>query len=384
MIYLDYAATTPTDPAVIDAVSDAMSDPLLMANPSAVHMAGRSSAAATDEAIGEVAALIRCDPRELILTSGATEANNLALIGAARYRADRGRHLVTSRTEHKAVVEVFERLEAEGFDVTWLDPDSDGLISTDDVLAALRDDTQLVSIMHINNETGVVQDIAALGAALKERDVLFHVDAAQSAGKLEIDVKRLSIDLLSVSAHKFYGPKGIGALFVANRPGCHIEPLMVGGGQQRGQRPGTLPVPLIVGFGTAAKLARERMLKDHAHAERLHDRLLDGIANLPGVVLNGHPDGAHYPGIVNFSADGVEGESLLLALEPLCVATGSACNSKNAEPSYVLRALGLSDALAQSAIRVSFGRFTTDVEIDTAVTSYRAAIERLRRLAPAA
>jgi cysteine desulfurase len=237
--------------------------------------------------------------------------------------------------------------------------------------------------MHVNNETGVIQEIATVGERLRERGVLFHVDAAQSAGKLPIDLSTLPVDLLSVAAHKFYGPKGIGALYVADRPGCQIEPMLYGGGQQRGRRPGTLPVPLILGFGQAASIARERMSGDLKHVTKLHDRLLAGLRQCHGLRVNGHPS-AHYPGILNVSVDGVEGESLLLGMEPVCVATGSACNSHNQEPSYVLRALGLSDALAQSAVRFSFGRFTRETDIDAAVVAYVSTVARLRAMAPAA
>jgi cysteine desulfurase len=284
-------------------------------------------------------------------------------------------------TEHNAVTDIFRALEKQGFEVTWLQPDDEGRLNIGDLAAALRDDTQLVSIMYVNNETGVVQDIRAIGALCRESDVLFHVDAAQAVGKLPFDLATLPVDLASMTAHKIYGPKGIGALFIADRPGCHVEPLFFGGGQQRRMRPGTLPVHLLAAFGLAAEIAAERMQDDLAHLQALHDRLWAGVSAVSGVVRNGSADYA-FPGILNVSVEDIEGESLLLALEPLCVATGSACNSLHKEPSYVLRALGRSDALAQSAIRFSCGRETTSADVDLAVQRYRDAVGRLRNIAP--
>jgi cysteine desulfurase len=284
-------------------------------------------------------------------------------------------------TEHKAVTDVFRALQAEGFEVTWLQPDSNGVLHVDDLAAAIRADTQLVSVMHVNNETGVVQDIEAIGTTCRTRDVLLHVDAAQSVGKLALDLSALCIDLLSTTAHKLYGPKGIGALYIADRPEVHVQPLLFGGGQQRRIRPGTLAVPLIAGFGRAAEIAAARMDADRAHLGALRDRLWNGIRDIPGVSANGDPRRT-FPGLLNVSAAGIEGESLLLALEPLCVATGSACNSTNQEPSYVLRALGRSDVEAQSAIRFSLGRPTTASEVDFAIRHYREAVTKLRSLAP--
>jgi len=380
-VYLDYAATTPPAPEVVAAMRRRMQDPLSFANPASLHAAGRAAAAAESRARAQVAALIGADPADLVWTSGATEADNLAIIGAARYRAHRGRHLVTMRTEHKAVVDPFRALEREGFEVTWLDPADGGLLPLEALEAALRDDTQLVSVMHVNNETGVMQDIEAIGRLCRDRGVLYHCDAAQSAGKLELDVTALPVDLLSLTAHKFYGPPGIGALWISPRDGCHVEPLMYGGGQQRGLRPGTLPMPLIAGAGVAAELATGRRDADLAHVEALCAALWDGLRDLPGLVRNGSAVAA-FPGILNVSAAGVEGESLLLALEPLCVSSGSACNSTSGEPSYVLRALGRDDALAQAAIRFSFGRDTTLADIELARDTYIYAVERLRRIAP--
>ena len=383
IIYLDYAATTPVDPRVADALAAAVREEGMFANPSSTHRAGRQAAAHIDRAAGQLASLLNCDPERLVWTSGATEADNLAIAGAARYRADRGRHLVTMRTEHKAVTDTFHRLEKEGFDVTWLDPGADGILDIDALRQALTDETQLVSIMHVNNETGVLQDIAAIGELCRSRGILFHVDAAQSAGKLPIDLTQLPVDMLSVTAHKFYGPKGIGALYIADRPGCHVEPLLVGGGQQRGIRPGTLPLPMIVAFGKTAEIAAAEQAADLEHATRLRAMLWEGIRDIDGVRLNGHPS-RHYPGILSVSVADVDGESLLLSLEPLCVATGSACNSKSREPSYVLRSLGLTDDEAEGAIRFSFGRMSRDEDIRHAIGLYRSAVERLRGMAPAA
>jgi cysteine desulfurase len=381
LLYLDYAASTPVDPWVAEAMSALMTADGNYANPSSTHSAGRRSVEHIAHAAGQLAGLLNTDADHLVWTSGATESDNLAILGGARYRQDRGRHLITMRTEHKAVTDPFTALEKQGFDVTWLDPEENGLLDMGKLSAAMRDDTQLVSIMHINNETGVIQDIAALGALCRERGVLFHVDAAQSVGKLPIDLEALPVDLMSMTAHKVYGPKGIGALYIADRPGVHVEPLLYGGGQQRRLRPGTLPAQQIVGFGAAAAIAQSRMSDDLRHLTGLRDRFWAGVRDIAGVMTNGAIDAA-FPGILNISIEGIEGESLLLALEPLCVATGSACNSKSQEPSYVLRALGRSDDLAQSAIRFSFGRPTTDADIDFAIERYRNAVAKLRGIAP--
>lgn len=351
------------------------------ANPSAVHIAGRRASDAVEQAAAEVAALVGCLPGELVWTSGATESNNLAIQGAAAYRAHRGQHLVTMPTEHKAVTDVFRALERQGFEVSWLEPEASGLLDIDKLEAVLREDTQLVSVMYVNNETGVMQDIEAIGRLCRERDVLFHVDAAQAIGKLPVDLSAWPVDFASMTAHKFHGPKGIGALYIADRPACHVEPLLFGGGQQRAIRPGTLPVHLIAGFACAASLALKSMDTDFAHTKTLGDRLWAGISGVPGVARNGDPD-RRYPGILNLGIEDVEGESLLLALEPLCVASGSACNSRNQEPSYVLRALGRTDLEAQSAIRFSFGRMTSEAEIDVAIERYSEAVSKLRALAP--
>lgn len=381
LIYLDYAASTPVDPWVAEAMAALMTADGNYANPSSTHTAGRRSIEHIAHANSQLADLLNTEPDRLIWTSGATESDNLAILGAAHYRQNRGQHVITMRTEHKAVTDTVKALENQGFEVTWLDPEASGLLDIVKLEAAIRDDTQLVSIMHINNETGVIQDIAQLGALCRERDVLFHVDAAQSVGKLPIDLAVLPVDLMSMTAHKVYGPKGIGALYIADRPGVHVEPLLFGGGQQRRLRPGTLAAHQIVGFGAAAAIAQSRMLDDIKHLTAMRDRLWSGIRDITGVMTNGAIEYS-FPGILNVSVDDVEGESLLLALEPLCVATGSACNSKSQEPSYVLRALGRSDQLAQSAIRFSFGRPTRLQDIDLAVDKYRSAVAKLRSIAP--
>ncbi|HZD54406.1 MAG TPA: aminotransferase class V-fold PLP-dependent enzyme [Woeseiaceae bacterium] len=382
-VYLDYAATTPPDPSVVDAVRACLSDGTALANPSSVHVAGRRAQALVEQARRQLGELLRTEPRNLIWTSGATEANNLAIRGAARLRAHRGRHLVTMRTEHKAVTGTFAALEREGFEVTWLSPETNGLLSLGDLEEAIREDTQLVSVMHVNNETGVVQDISAIGERCRRRNVLFHCDAAQSVGKLPLDLSSLPVDLVSLTAHKFYGPQGVGALYLAPRPECRIEPMLSGGGQERRLRPGTVPVHQVAGMGAAAAVAKDRLDESLNHYARLNERLWNGIRDIPGVQRNAA--GEHtFPGILNVSVDGVEGESLLLALEPLCVATGSACNSESGEPSAVLRALGLSDGLARSAIRFSFGRDTTAADVDFAITRYREAVRHLRSMLPAA
>ncbi|NCF24551.1 MAG: aminotransferase class V-fold PLP-dependent enzyme [Gammaproteobacteria bacterium] len=381
IVYLDYAATTPVDPRVVDVMTPLFRQDGDFGNPSSGHIVGRRAMEHVERATGQLAELLGCKESELVWTSGATESDNLAILGAARYRADRGRHLITMPTEHKAVSDVFQVLEKQGFEVSWLYPDHTGVLDPAELEAAIRADTQLVSIMHVNNETGVIQDIEALGSICRERDVLFHVDAAQSVGKLPLNLASMPVDLLSTTAHKVYGPKGVGALFVADRPGCHVEPLTFGGGQQNGRRPGTLAVPLIAGFGEAARIARSEMQENRAHLQSMRDRLWRGIRDMDGMLRNGSEDHS-FPGILNVSIDDVEGESLLLALEPLCVATGSACNSKSQAPSSVLRALGRSDLLAQSAIRFSFGRPTATAEVDFAVARYREAVGRLRDIAP--
>jgi cysteine desulfurase len=377
LIYLDYAATTPLDSKVAERMQRVQSEAYF--NPSSNHTGGRRSAAVVQEAAEQLGELLNVDAATLLWTSGATESNNLAIMGVAKQREHRGKHLVTMRTEHKAVVDVFQHLEKQGFDVTWLTPGPDGRLPPERLEAALRDDTQLASVMHINNETGTEQDIAELGRICRRRGVLFHVDAAQSVGKVTIDLATLPIDLLSLTGHKFYGPKGVGALFV--REGTALQPLMFGGGQQRRLRPGTLAVDLIAGLGAAAVVAAASIEKDLGRLTVLRNQLLRGVRDIDGLHINGQEEGG-YPGILNVGIEDIEGESLLLALEPVCVATGSACNSRSQEPSYVLRALGRSDQEAQSAIRFSLGRMTSSAEVEQVVTIYRAAVEKLRNLAP--
>jgi len=385
-IYLDNAATTPIDPAVAAAICRCLSDERVPGNPASIHVLGRASRELVERARRQLGDLLHVDPRTLVFTSGATESDNLAIVGAARLRSHRGRHLVTMPTEHKAVTDTFAALERQGFGVTWLEPDRDGILPIADLEAAIRDDTQLVSIMHVNNETGVMQDIQEIGECCRRSDVLFHCDAAQSVGKLPVDLSALPVDLMSLTAHKIYGPQGIGALYLADRPSCRIQPLLHGGGQERRLRPGTLAVHQILGFGEAAVIASERRSEDFRHLERLHDRLWNGIRNVEGIRRNGSAN-ASFPGILNVSVDGIEGESLMLALEalgpePICVASGSACNSQSGEPSYVLRALGLDDRLAQSAIRFSFGRFTRESDVDAAISAYTNAVRHLRKIMP--
>jgi cysteine desulfurase len=386
-IYLDDAATTAVDPVVAAAMCRCLSSKDLLGNPASVHVLGRASRELVERARRQLADLLHTDPRTLIFTSGATESDNLAIAGAAQLRSHRGRHLVTMPTEHKAVTDSFAALERQGYEVTWLRPNRDGILPIGDLEAALRDDTQLVSIMHVNNETGVIQDIHEIGECCRRHGVLFHCDAAQSVGKLAIDLSTLPVDLMSFTAHKFYGPQGIGALYLADRPSCRIQPLLHGGGQERRLRPGTLAVHQIVGFGEAAAIASERQSDDLRRVERFRDRLWDGIRDVPGIRRNGSP-AASFPGILNVSVEGIEGESLMLALEalgpqPLCVASGSACNSQSGEASNVLRALGLDDRLAQSAIRFSFGRFTRESDIDAAVSGYTNAVRHVRNIMPA-
>ncbi len=379
LVYLDYAASTPVDERVARLMLECRETNY--ANPSSNHAAGRKSAATIATAADQVGGLLNVAPGTIIWTSGATESDNLAIAGGANFRAHRGKHLVTMPTEHKAVTDVFRQLEKQGFEVTWLEPDENGRLHPDRFAAALRADTQLASIMYVNNETGVMQDIAALGSICREHDVLFHVDAAQAAGKVPIDLGVLPVDLLSLTGHKFYGPKGIGALYVADRPGCRVQPILFGGGQQRRIRPGTLPTDLIAGLGLAADIAASSIDADLHHLKALRETLWEGIRDVDGVLVNGDLESG-FPGILSVSVDDVEGESLMLALEPICVATGSACNAQVQEPSYVLRALGRSDDLAQSAIRFSLGRPTREEDVVFAARRYCEAVARLRELAP--
>ena len=381
IIYMDYAATTPVDPRVAEDMMGCLTKEGIFGNPASLtHTAGKTARSAVEAARAEVAELINAEAREIIWTSGATESNNLAIKGAAHFHRDRGRHIITSRTEHKAVLDSCRQLEREGFEVTYLTPEDQGLVSPEQLTAALRDDTILVSLMHVNNETGVIQDIGAFGAILRERGILFHVDAAQSAGKVPIDLETLPVDLMSFSAHKVYGPKGAGALYVRKRkPRARIEAQMHGGGHEHGMRSGTLATHQIVGMGKAFKIAGEELDEESRRITSLRQKLWQAISALPGVVLNGDPE-RRAPGILNVSFCGVDGESLMLALDGLAVSGGSACNTASQEASYVLRALGRDDQAAQSAIRFSLGRFSTEAEIDVAIESVTAAVTRLHSM----
>jgi cysteine desulfurase len=381
-IYLDYASTTPVDPAVADKMMQFLTPTGQFGNPaSRSHVFGWQAEAAVEDARNDVATLIGADPREIVLTSGATEANNLAIKGCAHFNQRKGKHVITSRIEHKAVLDTCRQLEREGWEVTYLDPDSNGLIQPQMVADAIREDTTVVSIMHVNNELGTLNDIASIGAICREKKVFFHVDAAQSAGKTAIDVEAMNVDMMSFSAHKIYGPKGIGALYVRRKPRVRIEAQMHGGGHERGMRSGTLPTHQIVGMGEAFKVGFHNLAEESARIEALRTRLWEGVSDMEEVHLNGSED-QHVPGIVNISFAFVEGESLIMALRDLAVSSGSACTSASLEPSYVLRALGLNDEMAHSSIRFSIGRYTSEEDIDNAIAKVRHAVEKLRELSP--
>jgi cysteine desulfurase len=379
-VYLDYAATSPVDPRVAAAMHQCLTRDGVFGNPASMHVYGSAARARVEQARAQVAGLIHAPASQLIWTSGATESNNLAVLGTARAMAKRGRHIVTSRTEHKSVLDPCRRLEQEGFQVSFLDTDRDGLIAPEQVRAAVRDDTVLVSIMHANNEIGVLQPIEAIAEICQARDVPLHVDAAQSAGKVEIDVARLKCDLMSFTAHKLYGPKGVGALYFAPARRASLQPLIYGGGHERGLRSGTLPVHQIVGFGLACEIAEQSRDDDALHCARLRARLWAALSRIEGAVLNGHPT-QRVASILNLSFPGVEGESLLMGLTELAVSTGSACNSDSHEPSYVLRALGRDTELAQSSLRFSVGRYSTEEDIDVAITAVTREVKRLRAAA---
>jgi len=381
-IYMDYAATTPMDPRVAKKMMEFLTPDGEFGNPaSRSHSYGWNAEAAVEEARKNVAALVNANPKEIIWTSGATESDNLAIKGAAHFYSKKGKHIITSKTEHKAVLDSCRQLEREGFEVTYLDPEPTGLIDMAKLEDAIRDDTILISIMHVNNELGVIQDIAAIGELARSKGIIFHVDAAQSAGKTEIDLSELKVDLMSFSAHKIYGPKGMGALYVQRKPRVRLEAQMHGGGHERGMRSGTLATHQIVGMGEAFRIAREDMAKDRAHVEALRNRLYDGVKDLEEVYVNG--DMAHsVANIFNISFNYVEGESLIMALKDMAVSSGSACTSASLEPSYVLRALGRNDELAHSSIRFSIGRFTTEEEVDYVISHVREAIDKLRALSP--
>ena len=381
-IYLDYASTTPVDPIVADKMMQFLTPTGQFGNPaSRSHVFGWQAEAAVEDARTDVATLIGADPREIVWTSGATEANNLAIKGCAHFNQRKGKHVITSRIEHKAVLDTTRQLEREGWEVTYLDPDTNGLIQPQMVADAIREDTTVVSIMHVNNELGTLNDIAAIGKICRERKVFFHVDAAQSAGKTPIDVEAMYVDMMSFSAHKIYGPKGIGALYVRRKPRVRIEAQMHGGGHERGMRSGTLPTHQIVGMGEAFKLGFKNLAEESARIDALRTKLWEGVSDMEEVYLNGSED-QHVPGIVNISFAFVEGESLIMALRDLAVSSGSACTSASLEPSYVLRALGLNDEMAHSSIRFSIGRYTTEQDIDNAIAKVRHAVEKLRELSP--
>jgi cysteine desulfurase len=381
-IYLDYSSTTPVDPRVATKMADCLTSDGIFGNPaSRSHKFGWVAEEAVDIARNQIADLVNADPREIVFTSGATESNNLAIKGAANFYGKKGKHLITLKTEHKAVLDTMRQLEREGYEVTYLDPEPNGLILLDKLIVAVRPDTILISIMHVNNEIGVIQDIAAIGEMCRERKILFHVDAAQSTGKVPIDLQTTKVDLMSFSAHKTYGPKGIGALFVRRKPRIRLEAQMHGGGHERGMRSGTMATHQIVGMGEAFRIAKEDMGAENERLLMLRNKLWNGIKDMEAVYLNGDME-SRIAGNLNVSFAYVEGESLIMALKDMAVSSGSACTSASLEPSYVLRALGLNDELAHSSIRFTTGRFTTEAEIDYVIGVIRNAIEKLRDMSP--
>ena len=381
-IYLDYSSTSPCDPRVAAKMAECLTLEANFGNPaSRSHKFGWKAEEAVENARKQVADLLNCDPREIVWTSGATESDNLAIKGAAHFYSKKGKHIITSKIEHKAVLDSCRQLEREGFEVTYLDPDSTGLISPERVAAAIRPDTTLVSLMHVNNEIGVINDIEAIGKVTREHGVIFHVDAAQSTGKLPIDMETMQVDLMSLTAHKTYGPKGIGALFVRRKPRVRLEPQMHGGGHERGILSGTLATHQIVGMGEAFHLAMLEMDSDNARILKLRNRLLEGLQGMEEVYVNGDLD-HRVAANLNISFNFVEGESLMMALRNLAVSSGSACTSASLEPSYVLRAIGLNDELAHSSLRMTIGRFTTEEEIDYAIEKVKEAVGKLRDLSP--
>ena len=381
-IYLDNASTTPADPRVVTKMQECLSLEGNYGNPaSRSHEFGWKAEKAVEEARANVASLVNCDHREIIWTSGATESDNLAIKGAARFYRKKGNHIITSKIEHKAVLDSCRQLEREGFEVTYLDPDSSGIITTEELIKNIKDETILVSLMHVNNEIGVINNIAELGEITREKGIVFHVDAAQSTGKVPIDLASLKIDLMSFSAHKTYGPKGVGALFVRRKPRVRLEAMIHGGGHERGMRSGTLPTHQIVGMGEAFRLANEEMDSDNLRIKSLRDKFWEGLKDIEEVYLNGHIDD-RVAGFLNVSFNFVEGESLIMALKDVAVSSGSACTSASLEPSYVLRALGLKDELAHSSIRFAIGRFTTEEEIDYTINLVKESVIQLRELSP--
>ncbi len=381
-IYLDYSATTPVDPRVAEKMIECLTAEGNFGNPaSRSHAFGWKAEEAVENARRQVAELVNADPREIVWTSGATESDNLAIKGVAHFYASKGKHIVTSKIEHKAVLDTTRQLEREGFEVTYLEPGEDGVITPVMVEAALREDTVLVSIMHVNNEIGTINDIAAIGELTRSRGVLFHVDAAQSTGKVEIDLEKMKVDLMSFSAHKTYGPKGVGALYVRRKPRVRLEAQMHGGGHERGMRSGTLAVHQSVGMGEAFRIAKEEMAAENERITRLRDRFYKQVEHLEELYVNGSMT-ERVPHNLNLSFNYVEGESLIMALKDLAVSSGSACTSASLEPSYVLRALGRNDELAHSSIRFTFGRFTTEEEVDYAAQKVSEAVTKLRELSP--
>jgi cysteine desulfurase len=379
-IYMDYSATTPVDPRVVDKMIPYLREQF--GNPaSRSHQYGWDAERAVEEARENVAKLVNCDPREIIWTSGATESDNLAIKGAAHFYKSRGKHIITVKTEHKAVLDTCRELEREGFEVTYLDVKDDGLLDLDKLQAAIRPDTILVSVMSVNNEIGVIQDVAAIGEITRAKGIIFHVDAAQATGKIEIDLQKQKVDLMSFSAHKTYGPKGIGALFVRRKPRIRIEAQMHGGGHERGMRSGTLATHQIVGMGEAFRIAREEMAVENERVRMLRDRLLNGLKEMEEVYVNGDMD-IRVPHNLNISFNFVEGESLIMAVKDVAVSSGSACTSASLEPSYVLRALGRNDELAHSSIRFTVGRFTTEQDVDYVINLLKGKIQKLRDLSP--
>jgi cysteine desulfurase len=381
-IYFDYSATTPVDPRVVDKMVECLTMEGNFGNPaSRSHMFGWKAEEAVEEARQHVADLVNCDPREIVWTLGATESDNLAIKGAAHFYKNKGKHIITSKIEHKAVLDSCRQLEREGFEVTYIDPDNKGLIAPEVVENAIREDTILVSLMHVNNEIGVINDIKAIGEICRKKKVILHVDAAQSTGKIDIDLQDMKVDLMAFSAHKTYGPKGVGALFVRRKPRVRIEALMHGGGHERGMRSGTLPTHQIVGMGEAFRIAKAEMHDEEKRIRALRDKFISNLEGMEEVYFNGDLD-HRVPGNINVSFNFVEGESLIMALKDLAVSSGSACTSASLEPSYVLRALGMNDELAHSSLRFSIGRFTTEEDIEFATQKVKEAVGKLRELSP--
>ncbi|OOF69466.1 IscS subfamily cysteine desulfurase [Rodentibacter caecimuris] len=381
-IYLDYAATCPADARVAKKMMEYLTIEGTFGNPaSRSHKFGWQAEEAVDIARNQIAELIGADSREIVFTSGATEADNLAIKGAAHFYQTKGKHIITCKTEHKAVLDTCRQLEREGFEVTYLNPKSDGLIDLDELTSAMRDDTILVSIMHVNNEIGVIQDIEKIGEICRERRIIFHVDATQSVGKLPINLENLKVDLMSMSSHKLYGPKGIGALYVRRKPRIRLEAIIHGGGHERGMRSGTLPVHQIVGMGEAYRICKEEMESEIPRLKALRDRLYNGLKDIEETYVNGSME-HRVDNNLNISFNYVEGESLMMALRDIAVSSGSACTSASLEPSYVLRALGLNDELAHSSIRFTLGRWTTEEEIDYTIKLVKSAVQKLRELSP--